>query len=177
MSPCSLGSSRPPERGVAFTGILPTMPTRNRLSVNASSRPASAEVPVSDNGLYSDGCVIDLKRGREQVGSHQHEVLFCPVALRVTPTPPTCTLRGANGYVCANNAQEDPAAETPTADQVVPAGSYFLVGDNRADGDDSRTYGPVPEQDVIGKAVVIWASGELQRRRGMIWERTFTLIQ
>jgi signal peptidase I len=35
----------------------------------------------------------------------------------------------------------------------VPAGSYFLVGDNRAESCDSRVFGPVRKHDVIGRVV------------------------
>lgn len=40
---------------------------------------------------------------------------------------------------------------------VVPAQSLYVLGDNRADSEDSRVFGSVPEQSLIGKAVAgIW---------------------
>jgi signal peptidase I len=40
---------------------------------------------------------------------------------------------------------------------VVPADAYFVLGDNRANSDDSRFWGFVPAPDVIGRAVVaVW---------------------
>jgi signal peptidase I len=36
---------------------------------------------------------------------------------------------------------------------TVPPGHLFLAGDNRARARDSRTFGPIPERSVIGKAV------------------------
>ncbi len=33
----------------------------------------------------------------------------------------------------------------------VPAGHLFVMGDNRPRSSDSRTFGPVPQQDIIGK--------------------------
>jgi len=43
---------------------------------------------------------------------------------------------------------------------TVPAGSLYVLGDNRADSDDSRFWGFVPQSAVLGKAVAgIWPLG------------------
>jgi signal peptidase I len=45
---------------------------------------------------------------------------------------------------------------------TVPKGYVYLMGDNRGDSDDSRYWGPVPIDWVIGKAVVTyWPPGRL----------------
>ena len=43
---------------------------------------------------------------------------------------------------------------------VIPNGHYFMMGDNRDNSSDSRVWGTVPNEDVVGKAVAVWMHKE-----------------
>ena len=52
---------------------------------------------------------------------------------------------------------------------------YWMMGDNRHNSQDSRYWGFVPENHIVGKAVFVWLSWDSQQG-GIRWNRLFTIV-
>lgn len=98
------------------------------------------QIPEEDNVPLGG---VRLREYRETLGDTTHRILTVP---------------GSQDRVAAYKQQQGQSL----AAWVVPAGHYFMMGDNRDNSADSRYWAFVPEKNLVGRAVAIWMSFEKQ---------------
>jgi signal peptidase I len=103
---------------------------------------------------YEDGLsLIDSKQFWETLGAHRH-----PILVNVDSVP--LTLSSVRTFPHRVNCNYEDSGFTCT----VPKGHYFMMGDNRDRSSDSRYWGFVPDENIVGKAFLVLVNfGHLER--------------
>jgi signal peptidase I len=111
---------------------------------------AAGEYSYVANGLnYVTG-----KTWQESLGEHKH------IAMTQEDMPPVITYQVAGDFPHRDNCTYNDRGFTCK----VPAGYYFMMGDNRDASNDSRYWGFVPDENIVGRAFMIWWNfGEFSR--------------
>ena len=118
-----------------------------RLTINGT------EVPLSPSGEYYDSERLTYSpRYSETLGTIPHNIL--------TELEKPSFISGVDAFPFRDRCEYGSSGVTCT----VPQGHYFVMGDNRENSLDSRYWGFVPEQNIVGKAFFIWMNfSDLQR--------------
>jgi signal peptidase I len=125
----SMAPTLEPGDQIVVTRYIRATPERGQVIVFRS--PSGSDELIVKRVIGVPGDLVDSRLGRVRIGGH---TLAEPYVLR----------EAATGAI---------------APQIIPAESYYVLGDNRDDSLDSRTWGVVPRTHVVGRArMVLWSS-------------------
>jgi signal peptidase I len=112
-----------------------------RISVNG------ADVEVKGNGYYTDAELnfLRLPTFQEKLGEKPHQMM-------IVPAQPPVDLAQVRQFAHRSNCEYNDDGFSCT----VPAGHYFMMGDNRDQSSDSRYWGFVPDDHIKGRAFLVW---------------------
>ncbi len=122
-----------------------------KLYVNGQPAPLQR---MPDPGFYDETLRHYFPEFKEKLGEVEHRILVNP---QFQP------------YYGSEDKIYFPFRENCryTADSItckVPAGHYFMMGDNRDNSQDSRFWGFVPDANIVGRAFYVWMNfGDLKR--------------
>lgn len=120
-----------------------------RLYVNGQEVPTAAEGPK-----FEPDRMIFVPQFKEKLGDVEHIMMVDRERGSFFPGAPQFAMSEQCRYT----------VESVTC--KVPAGHYYGMGDNRDNSGDSRLWGFIPDENVVGKAVFIWMNFSQPSRIG-----------
>ena len=124
-----------------------------RLYVNGVAAPLEQLPPP---GFYDEDQRQYFQEFTEKLGTVEHHILLNP------RSQPFYGAEDKISFPLRENCRY--SAEGVTC--KVPPGNYFMMGDNRDNSQDSRFWGFVPDENIVGKAFWIWMNFSSPSRFG-----------
>lgn len=159
-----------PERGDVMVFRYPRNPSKNYIK-RVVGLPGD-RIEIRGTSLYLNDRLVPQQLVDEQlvseevrVGRHGRSMMLEVPYQRWTYVE---DLAGTLHYMqrqALATGEAEPEIRTEFDSWEVPAGHYFVMGDNRDNSEDSRVWGFVPDSHIVGKATLIW----------MHWESLFSL--
>jgi len=113
--------------------------------------------PDGDYNYVEQGLnFVHTEKRIETLGERRHAIL-------VNPEMPTLRL----GSVAEFSGRENCIYDNDMVRCKVPEGNYFMMGDNRDNSRDSRYWGFVPDNQIVGKAFFVWMNFSDLKRIGL----------
>lgn len=107
-------------------------------------------IQMVNGRLYLNGQVLPRQRIEDHVSrDFRGSVRRVPQYAETLPGERTYTIR---------EGQADRGPADNTREFIVPENHYFAMGDNRDDSNDSRSWGFIPAQNLVGRAELIFYS-------------------
>jgi signal peptidase I len=151
---------------VASDSMLPTLEAGDRLFVNKLAAPERGDVVVfSRAGERFVKRVVALPG--ERVAVHDGRVFVNGIAAEEWPTGTLrvdragralAGLRERTGAV-EHAVLDDPETHRSDSESIVPDGHYFVLGDNRDHSADSRNFGAIPREAIVGVVATLLGNG------------------
>lgn len=113
-------------------------------------------VSYRDKRLYVNGELIEF----EEIGRYTSQDVKC-----ATPRPDAIRYSETIGNV-SHEVLLHESSGSRDGQWEVPEGQYFVMGDNRDRSNDSREWGFVPEENLMGRAVGIWLNFDMNKGCG-----------
>ncbi len=127
---------------------------------------AGDKVEVRDDIVYLNGAPV---MQQAECGDCKYEDSSESAVIR--PCRAMRETMGRASFTTIYNPEGTPSSWGPMR---VPEGKFFVMGDHRDNSSDSRYWGFVPNESVLGKAMVVWWSVAGMTPR---WERMFHAVK
>ena len=163
--------------------MIPTLQDRERILVLKLPHLLSSHfnlfsdwdaVKPGDIVIFESPVETDKRYVKRVIAKGPHKPVGNTASAQQQGSPNAVSVRVDKGAVYVNNKRitetyltpEQRESDDPPSEIKVDAGGYFVLGDNRSVSKDSRSFGPIDDKRVIGKAILcFWPPSKMRLLR------------